>query len=142
MSLVFVFALFSSAGKFELYIFGCYFYPVGVQLSQPAKLCLGASVNWNCNLSGNSIGWITRRADGSAATSQFYFSNVTNQVSLGSSPFKIGPITISGGMTTSEASVNLTSSLNGTTLECSDGTEQNSSLLNVLGNNQSCSVHA
>lgn len=113
-----------------------YLYLVGVQLFQSTdKLCLGSIVNWNCNLDGTSIGWLHRRADGSVASSRFHSGN-TSQMTLGSGPFTIGPTTISGNMATSEATTNVSDAIDGTTIECSDGgSGQNSSLLNVTGNN-------
>ena len=66
--------------------------------------------------------------------SRFYTANNTNLLPLGSSLFRTGPTIISGGVFTSMATANLSSNaLNRTMLECSDGTNSSSVLLNLRG---------
>ena len=80
-------------------------------------------------MNGSAIGWIYNNAH-----SRFYSTNDTSVVPLGSNPFRTGPTSISGGVSTSMATANLSSNaLNGTRLQCSNGTNSSSVLLNLKG---------
>ena len=104
---------------------------VGVELLPPdEEFCLGSIVNWTCAVNGNAIGWVYN-----TSASNFYSTNDADVLPLGLSPFRTGPTIISGGVSTSMVTANLSSNaLNGTRLECSDGgTNSSSVLLNLKG---------
>ena len=71
---------------FNVMIFGCYLYLVGIEISQSTeKLCLGALVTWNCTLSRSAIGWRN------GPHFHIYTASDSNQMQLGSSSFTIEP---------------------------------------------------
>ena len=109
-----------------------YFLLVGVELLPPnEEFCLGSIVNWTCTVNGSGIGWVYN-----ASASNFYLANDTNMVPLIPSPFRTGPTIISGGVSTSMATGNLSSNaFNGTRLNCEDGGINSASVVfNLTGN--------
>ena len=80
------------------------------------ELCEGAVATWTCVVDGSAIGWRN------LGQTEFPASVSPNLVALGSpSPFSSRATCSFGGFIISIATANLTSAVDGSTLECSDG---------------------